>query len=199
MFENGSFLRRRKRFKLEEGLSGNVKSVSNPIAEKVGEIENLPRPTLGEQEKKVCPEDQLYSPYSLNSISPPVIPSASTISTFNSLPISPPSLDTSALARPSSNLAAAYSTLMMQYTFPYLWSIPSMAMPPYMDPKFLSQYASLISKRADYQARPSSASDCESFGDRSSPLSVTSVCSPNLDSDCFVTPQDHALDLSAKH
>ena len=192
MFENGSFLRRRKRFKLEEGLEGNIKSVSGPHSEQVGEIENLPRPNSSERERHSYLDGQSYSPRTFSSVSPPALPTSA-------LPIPTPSMDNSILNRQSSSLAAAYSSLMMQYTFPYLWSFPSMAMPPYLDPKLISDYANLVSKMPDYQAKASSASDCESFGDRSSPMSTASLSTPSSDADCYVIPQDQALDLSSKH
>lgn len=196
MFENGSFLRRRKRFKLEGELEGNVKSVSVPHTAKVGEIENLPRPVNSEATRQTYLNGPSCSPRTLSSASPTSIGSSS----YNSLPMATPFLENSVLSRQSSNLAAAYSSLMMQYTFPYLWSFPSMTIPPYMDPKMISEYANLLPKLPESsQPRSSTASDCESYGDRSSPMSTGSVSTPNSDTDCYVIPQDQALDLSSKH
>ncbi|KAF6018416.1 hypothetical protein EB796_023272 [Bugula neritina] len=197
MFENGSFLRRRKRFKLEEGLEGNTKSVSGSSIEKPGQIENLPKPVNNFNRPRL--DSQSYSPRSSTSVSPPAMPPCST---YSALAMTAPTLDNPLFNRTSPSMAAAYSSLMMQYALPYLFPLPSMALPAsYIDPRLASEYANLLKKQQEYQQviKPETTSDCESYGDRSSPAVSISASSPSSEPDCFIVPQDQALDLSSKH
>lgn len=210
MFENGSFLRRRKRFKLD-GMSGNIKAVSDSPSMQPGNISSLPQPV---QPELIRPQNIDNHSYSL--------PRPATASPLNSSMLYNPLTSTfpfSAAATQmnypllggsssTASLSAAYSQLLMQYyammpsllNTSLLTSLPTVApsISPYnFDTKMMSDYASMLSKQSGLygQVKHELNSDCESYGDRSSPLSSRVSPSPSSVTDNLNT-QEQALDLS---
>ena len=209
MFENGSFLRRRKRFKLEDGLDGNVKSMSKANDQ---QSNSLPEPISSDRlSQSLMRQHQTPSPQPLSSSSP--LPPTTCSPLYNPA-FSLSALPTTALnnnpllfgAQPQSHLSAAYSQMLMQYyaMLPALWGTPtinsfSSTLPsttPYVDPKLMVDYLSLLQRQTGVQSTQSElTSDCESQDDRSSPLSL----SQSSDQDCYIVEsQERALDLSSK-
>lgn len=187
MFENGSFLRRRKRFKADEP-SADPEAFT--LVEKPGEIENLPQPTdlMGPK------DDRLQQLTNLCMNSPAGIPAFhhSMHSSSSPLPLAA-NLPVYNKQSGTADQMAAYSSLVMRY-WSSLWSLPRVVCPPYLDPQLLQHYTRML-ELSSTPLRADSNSDCDSLGDRSSPHSST-ISYPDSDMLCH---QDQALDLSSKH
>lgn len=186
MFENGSFLRRRKRFKAEETEEeGNIEVMET--FDQPAVIDNLPQPleALRAQKDNLTLPVQAKAPFSPSALYPQPAPAAYRL----------PAADMAAAAIEKQSLQA-YTSLLMQYWS--MWSLPTMVCPPYMNPQLLKalqiqqQQQQYLKVKSDLLA----TSDCESIGDRSSPNS-TIVSSPGSESE-HIFNQDHALDLSSK-
>lgn len=213
MFENGSLLRRRKRFKLE-GMEGNIKTASNPTTSQPGQIRNLPQPVTSDL-SRMQSDIQCHTPVQIKSETQhrasPLRNSSLHMATLPSAQISSTNMLLNNLS-PSTSLTAAYSQMLMQYyaMMPSLWSTsmfnPLTAATPAspslynIDPRMMADYINLLKKQSGFyeSVKPEPSSDCESYGGRYSPVS-TGVSSPSSEPDCYIINQEQALDLTSKH
>lgn len=187
MFENGSFLRRRRRFKLKQS---ELQNQSTDQQEQVSA--NLPQSICEQQRSTPC-----QSPRSMNSLSP--------VSQTSASPLYHPAMSLS--AQPTTNhisrspihddsansLTAYYQMLMQYYTMLGMNNLitqQAAAVPTNFTPASMNYYDHLLnfSKLNSLQLRQSSG--YESHSERGSPVSSVS------DSDLMA---ERALDLSFKY
>jgi len=191
MFENGSFLRRRKRFKAEKVASDDAQSFTAPSP-----MQDEPRISSLPQPPEVSPMARV--PDTLRSMTHPL--SSVRLSGYSDgLNTNNLLMNSSLLSNPNS--LAAYSQLMQMqmssYPWPYstLFSMPNLFSSTLTDPVALRQaYANLLHAQS-LRVKPEPSSDCESYGDRSSPRSVA-ASSPASTHSIDIVPQQEALDLT---
>lgn len=198
MFENGSFLRRRKRFRLE-GMEGNIKSVSMSPVNQPGHIDNLPR--LATSDLSATKIDNMcLSPPSqqVNSLPPSAASQVySPASTMLNQTLLHPSSTSSMFSNDQTANLAAYSQMLMQYysMMSSLWSMnPMPSTPLYSQSSTMTEYTQMLYKMYGVAPSPSRQfSDLGSEGDRASPLSAHSI---EHDNHCKQETTERALDLS---
>ena len=200
MFENGSFLRRRKRFKLVEGMEGNVKSVSHTSDQQANSLspsvtdervmERLPQSQLSPQQQSSVPSPTPATTYGLPLLNPAL--------SLSALPTTTPTTTTNTLlygGEVQGHLSAAYSQMLLQYytmlpallstTYPYSLSRGPQTVAPVIDTNILTQYTLML--------KAGLVRDDESIDGRTtSPQS--SVTTSSLKSDGV--QQNHAIDLT---